>query len=169
MTSKELRRLSRADLLEMLINQSSEIEELKEKLSAAEKALEEQDIAIDSAGSIAEASLQVSGVFEAAQKAGQCYLENIKRLSERQIFVCERLEKESRDAAEARIAETEKRCSEMEESSKQRCAEMLTKAKTDSQAYWQELSTRMDRYYEEHVGLRELLSIVIEKPEVIGE
>lgn len=35
MTEKELRRLSRADLLEMLIAQSEELREVKERLAAA--------------------------------------------------------------------------------------------------------------------------------------
>ena len=69
MTDKELRKLSRTDLLEMLIEQSTKIRELEAKLSEAEADLKKRDIAIDNAGSIAEASLQLNGVFEAAQAA----------------------------------------------------------------------------------------------------
>lgn len=39
-------------------------------------------IELADAGSIAEASLKLNGVFEAAQKAAEQYLQNVKRLSE---------------------------------------------------------------------------------------
>ena len=88
MTEKELKRLSRADLLEMLITQSKEIRRLEDKLEQAEDKLHSRQIAIDEAGSIAEASLALNGVFDAAQAAGQQYLENIQRLSLYQEAVC---------------------------------------------------------------------------------
>ena len=67
MTDNDVKKLSRKDLLEMLIDQSREIESLRAKLSEAEAALKKREIAIDKAGSIAEASLLLNGVFEAAQ------------------------------------------------------------------------------------------------------
>ncbi len=79
MTDKELKRLSRADLLEMLVIQSRENEELKAKLSAAEEKLKSREIAVKESGSIAEAALKLNGVFEAAQSAAEQYLENIKK------------------------------------------------------------------------------------------
>ena len=69
MTSRELRRLNRKDLLQMLIEQSQEVQSLRKKLAEAETALANKTIAINQAGSIAEASLQLSGIFQAAQDA----------------------------------------------------------------------------------------------------
>ena len=69
MTNKELKKLSRAELLEMLIAQSKEVAALKEQLEKAEEQLNDRKIIIENAGSIAEASLQLNGVFEAAQNA----------------------------------------------------------------------------------------------------
>lgn len=76
---KELKKLSRSDLLEMLIEQSKEVDRLKAELEQANAALENRRIAIENAGSIAEASLKLSGIFEAAQQAADLYLENVKR------------------------------------------------------------------------------------------
>ena len=84
MTEKELRRLSRADLLEMLIDQSKEMEMLRQRLEVAEAALARREIIIGSAGSIAEASLKLNGIFEAAQAACEQYIENVRMLNERQ-------------------------------------------------------------------------------------
>lgn len=81
MTDKELRRLSRAELLEMLLAQVEENEKLKARLDDAERALEDRRIAIERAGSLAEASLQLNKVFAAADQAARQYLENAQRLA----------------------------------------------------------------------------------------
>ena len=80
MTDKELKKLSRAELLEMLIEQSKRADELQAKLDKAEEELNSRQLKVDEAGSIAEASLRLSGVFEAAQAASEQYLENIRAL-----------------------------------------------------------------------------------------
>ena len=114
MTEKELRRLSRADLLEMLIDQSVELEETKKKLAAAEEALASRVIEINSAGSIAEAALRLNGVFEAAQAACDQYVRNISLLNERSEMICRRMEQESREKADRLLEETRRKCLAME-------------------------------------------------------
>ncbi len=86
MTEKELKRLSRADLLEMLIDQSKELQETREKLEKAEAQLKKREIAIRNAGSIAEASLILNGVFEAAQAACNEYMENTQKYCKAQLI-----------------------------------------------------------------------------------
>ena len=78
MTDKELRKLKRGELLEMLLEQSRENEELKKQLYDMQKKLENRDIILKESGSIAEAALKLNGVFEAAEKAAEQYLENIR-------------------------------------------------------------------------------------------
>lgn len=80
MTGKELKKLSRAELLELLLQQSREVERLQRKLDRAEKQLQSRQIMIEEAGNIAEAALRINEVFEAAQQAADQYLENVKRL-----------------------------------------------------------------------------------------
>lgn len=58
-TDRELRRLGRRDLLELLVALGHERDALKAEL-------ENRQLKIDRAGSIAEAALQVNGVFESA-------------------------------------------------------------------------------------------------------
>lgn len=81
MTEKELRRLSRRELLEMLIVQTTENERLKEELQQARKELSGRQLIQERAGSMAEASLRLNGVFEAADRAAWQYLENIRRMA----------------------------------------------------------------------------------------
>ena len=158
MAEYNLKKLSRADLLEMLVDQGEELEILKQKLADTEAKLYQKELIIDEAGSIADASLKLNGVFEAAQASCEQYIDNIKLLSERQQQVCEQLEQESRAKAETLLAETTEKCEIMESDMKTRCEEMLAKAKEESQAYWDEVSQRLEAFYNEHHGLRELLA-----------
>lgn len=159
MADKELRKLSRSDLLEMLIEQSEELLETKKKLQELEHKVAQREIQINKAGSIAEAALQLNHIFEDAEAAAQEYLDNIKSLSERQEAVCAGLEKKSMQIAKRRIAETKAKCEAEEAATKAKCAEMIAKAKIESQRYWEEISSKLERFYDEHRGLRELLSI----------
>lgn len=79
MTDKELKRLNRAELLEMLIEQIKENEDLRSQLEEANEKLSRRRIAVESSDSIAEAALKLNGVFEAAERAAEQYLENIRR------------------------------------------------------------------------------------------
>ena len=128
MTEKELHRLGRKDLLQLLVTQGREaltlqeeldgchtknaeldatltrlkdkldekdalIEKLKGRLDQKDARIRELEeemaewkesrrIELEKAGSLAEASLRLNGVFEAAQKDADQYLENLRRLSE---------------------------------------------------------------------------------------
>lgn len=84
MTDRELKKLSRAELLELLLQQSKEIECLQAQLQRAREILSSREIRLQTAGSIAEAALALNGVFEAAQRAADQYLENVRRLAEEQ-------------------------------------------------------------------------------------
>ncbi len=82
MTEKELKRLNRKELLELLLVQTKRADDLEIKLAEMEKKLQDRAIIEKEAGSIAEAALKLNGIFEAADKAALQYLENIKRLGQ---------------------------------------------------------------------------------------
>jgi len=132
MTDKELRKLSRADLLEMLLEQTKLVDKLKIELEETKAALSERRLDIENSGSIAEAALKVNRVFEAAQKASEQYLENIKRreeeatkASERQIQISAELENKSRLMAKELLESTAEKCQNMENETKRLCDRML--------------------------------------------
>lgn len=85
MTDKEVRKLSRTQLLEIMVAQGKEIEELRVQLEEAKRQLANRKIEIQEAGSLAEAALRLNGVFEAAQRAADQYLENIRRMNRQQM------------------------------------------------------------------------------------
>ena len=93
MTEKELKKLSRQELLEVLLVQSKKIDRLRAQLDEARQQLSEKELAIAEAGSIAEASLSLSGVFEDAQKAADQYLSNIHRMEQQTKLKCAKKKK----------------------------------------------------------------------------
>lgn len=114
MTSKELHRLRRRELLQLLLSLSEETEETRKTLEETSAQLEltasnyerlrkrldmkdaqiaelratieserkKREIELEEAGSIAMAALKLNGVFEAAQKAADQYVYNMKKRAE---------------------------------------------------------------------------------------
>lgn len=76
--------MSRAELLELLLEESRENERLRAQLQEMNEKLADRAIRIERAGSIAEAALQLNGVFQAAEEAAAQYLENVRCLAEEQ-------------------------------------------------------------------------------------
>lgn len=146
MTERELKRMSRTEILELLLSQTNRIEELEEKLKEATakaqeatEQIQDRQIKIDQAGSIAEASLQLSGIFQDAQVAANLYLENIKKM-----------EKDTKNQSDKLLADTRKQCDEM-----------VAKAKQDAQSYWDDVSKKLEDFCSSYTGLKDLLSLKI--------
>ena len=78
MTDKELRKLHREDLLQILISQQRQIDELTAALEDSENALNDKKIALEESGNIAEAALRLSGIFETAQQAADQYTAEVR-------------------------------------------------------------------------------------------
>ena len=109
MTNKELKRLSRKELLEMLIEQSRETERLQKRLDEDEKKLKDRSLLVGEAGTLAEAAIVVNGVFEAADAAAKQYLENIAKRSAPANAGGEELLPKAREKADAIVAEAGKK------------------------------------------------------------
>lgn len=78
---KDLKKLKRSDLFELLVSQAKEIELLQARVNDLEVKLERREINLSEAGSIAEAALAISKVFDEAQAAADVYFNNVKRLA----------------------------------------------------------------------------------------
>ncbi len=137
MTDRELRRLSRTDLLELLLAQRRENEQLRCLLDQAQAQLADRTIEINKAGSIAEASLQLNGVFQAAEASCQHYIDNIKLLSARQDSICQ----------------------EMEAETKAKCDQMIAEAEQKSQQCWDVCSTKLQQFIDSFEGLQQVMEI----------
>ena len=84
MKNNEFRRLNRRELLELLIAQIEENERLRQQLEDSQKELNDRRIKIANAGSLAEAALLLSDVFQAVDEAASLYLENLGVVTRRE-------------------------------------------------------------------------------------
>ncbi len=105
MTEKELKRLSRAELLELLLLQTRETERLQGKLKQLEEAVTKRKLKVQEAGDLAHAVLAVNGVMETAQRAANQYLENIEDMRNRTRQQCEEIIEKAKAEAERIIRE----------------------------------------------------------------
>ncbi|CYV17263.1 TPA: DNA repair protein [Streptococcus suis] len=78
MDVKDLRKLKRIELYEIMLAQSEEIDCLRNQLEKIKTELADRRIMISQSGSIAEASMRLTNIFEEAQKAADLYLYNVK-------------------------------------------------------------------------------------------
>ena len=128
MADRELRKLSRKQLLELLLQLTERSEELQDQLQEANKKLENKRLIKMKAGSIAEASLKLSGVFEAADNAAEQYLYNLKKLDEEKTLIKKRYDEKCKKIVKAMILETYKRCQAREEESRNAAHAMIAEA-----------------------------------------
>ena len=156
-TVESLKARHQQDLEALKEEHKEETAHLREELEQAKKSLEKREIALNEAGSIAVAALQINGVFEAAQAASQQYIENIRSLSDRQAAICAQRDIENRVEVERKLKEAEEKCAAMEYASKRKCEAMEQEAKQKSEAYWTEVSRRLQSFYENHRELKRLL------------
>lgn len=109
MTEKELRKLSRTDLLEMLLALSKENEALSAKVTRLQADLDDRTVLIEKSGSLAEATLVVNGIFEATQAACDQYTDNIRLRHQQQEQICQLMEQQTREKCLAMIEEAQKK------------------------------------------------------------
>ena len=81
MKKKDLRKLSRVDLLEMLLEQSKEIDRLKEEIKKKDEIINRKEIIMENCGSIADAAMQLNDIFVLAQEVANQYVDSVKASS----------------------------------------------------------------------------------------
>ena len=158
MDKNELKRLSRIELLELLLEQEKENLTLKARVAELEKQLADRTIRLDKAGSIAEASLMLNHMFEAAEASCSQYLDNIRRLSEQQEAINAQRDAASQKKAQSRFIETATRCHQMEAETKKKCDDLLADTDKRVEEKWAQISQRLNDLYSSHEGMKELVS-----------
>ena len=149
MTEKDVQKLKRVELLEILVEQGKEIENLKAELAEANMKLADRKIRIDNAGSIAEAVCQINGVFEAAEAAAYQYVESVRYMSENQEEICMRMEQQ-----------TKERCEKMEKETTEKCEAMIKAAEEETTEKWKAFTNKVNDFKKAHKGLLEMFELV---------
>ena len=80
MLGKELKHLSRKELVDIIYQLKKNEDEMKEEIEALKKELEDKHFRLSAAGSIADASVAVTDLLATAQKTADIYLREIEEL-----------------------------------------------------------------------------------------
>lgn len=110
MTDKEFKRLSRAQLIDIIYQLQLKQEELTADNEELAKALEDRRLRVSEAGNIAEAALEIHKVMRAAQDAAEHYMEEIRLRVDDEY---QRILKEAQDKAAAIIEKAQKEADEI--------------------------------------------------------
>ena len=82
MISKELKRLSRRELVDIIYQLKKNEQEMQEEIESLKTELQDKRIRISTAGSIADAAMSVTNVFSTAQMTADIYLREISCMRE---------------------------------------------------------------------------------------
>ena len=148
MENKELKKLGRAQLLQLLLEAEEENETLKQKVTTLEAALEDRTLRMDKCGDMAKAAMELNGVFTAAEAACRQYTENIRlraatiekrvqEIEDEAKLKCQRMEDEATERCERMERETRAKCQVREEETAEKCNRILDELKRRQQAYRQ--------------------------------
>ena len=153
MTLEELKKLNKHELLEVFLVQSKKLDALKQELSEANRAAQDRRIKIENAGSIAEASLKLSKVFEEAQKSADQYLENVRLLNQYTEETCQKQKNESEEYCRKIMEKSEDDVKQKTEEAdaflldlKQRANEEAEKLKKEAAEYSDSIRFEADKY-----------------------
>ena len=142
MTDKDLRRLSRAELLDILYEQRKRYEDSLAENQALRQQLEDRTLRIASAGSIAEAAIQVNSVFEAAQAAADQYLASVKAATAEMVQKTDEAQQQADKIVQDAQAQADK---------------ILAEAGAQVDARWAEFQKNADALIHAHDELRSLI------------
>lgn len=139
---KELRRMNRTELIEIIYALKKEEEEAEKKCVELEEKLQERTIRVEQAGSIAEAAMELNQVFIHAQAAADDYLDAVHAAQQEAEQYAGQVKREAKERAEQMKHEAEEEAEKIRE-----------QAKTEAEALQQQMETtvqiKMERMRQE--------------------
>ena len=139
MKEKNIRHMSKTELLELLRSQEEELLDLHAENENLGEQLKDRKLEIANAGSIADASLSVNKIFEAAQLAADQYLMNVRLRADEDAEKILRMK-----------ADMERQLEDLKAKANAECAEREEREKQYVDALWHELEKKLDEYEKAH-------------------
>ena len=108
MVSKELKRLSRRELVDIIYQLKKNEQELQDQISSLQESLQERRIRMSVAGSIAEAATDITNIFAAAQRTADLYLQEISCMKQDTQLECSKMVEDAKDQVVQILSDGEK-------------------------------------------------------------
>ena len=109
MISKELKRLSRRELVDIIYQLKKNEQDMQEEIESLKTELQDKRIRISTVGSIADAAMSVTNVFSTAQMTADIYLREISRMREDADRECAKKIEEAEKRVRDILADGEKK------------------------------------------------------------
>ena len=143
MPDRELRRMRRAELVEIILALKQTEDRLRAENAALSAQLQERQIHIENAGSIAQAALELNKVFEAAQAAADEYVASVRAANKNTDAAANALRAQAEAEAANLKARTQKECDEQAEAAARSraqteadCKAMLARTQQEIRQRW---------------------------------
>lgn len=107
MFSKELKRLNRRELVDVIYQLKKNEEQLRTRIEELEQALEDKRIRLSVAGSIADATASITNIFATAQTTADLYLQEISCMKAETRLQCDQMVEDAKKQAEKILAESQ--------------------------------------------------------------
>ena len=131
MMNKELKRLSRRELVDVIYQMKKNEQQLQEEIAALQDALQEKRIRLSVAGSVADAATSITNLLTTAQSTADLYLEEIAHMKADAERECA----QKVEDAEAKVAK-------ILEEGEQQYTDLQARYQTEY-AKWQQLQTEV--------------------------
>lgn len=141
MTDQELRRLSRAELLDIIYTLQQQKEQTEQQLAQAQQQLQDRQLRMANAGSIAEAALSLNGVFDAAQAAADQYLQAVRA---------------SQADMQAQMAQAEVQKQQILAEAERKAQEIVQTAERQAAEQWKRFQVQAGQLIQAHAELQEM-------------
>ena len=113
MIGKEMKKLSRRELVDIIYQLKKNEQQRQDELAALEAELQEKRIRISVAGSIAEAAADITQLFSTAQRTADLYLHEIAAMKENAEKECAAMLDDAQKQVDAMLAEGEKQLADI--------------------------------------------------------
>ena len=154
MTDKELRHLSRAELIDIIYELQKQSDEKDAQMQEMQTALDERTLRISNAGSIAEAAVSINGVFEAAQAAADQYLASVKSA----MADMERTLAEAEEKRRTILSDAEQQAADMVRRAEEQVASMEAATEKQCAEKWSAFAHRANTLIAAHKELQDLMA-----------
>lgn len=136
MINKELKKLNRRELVDVIYQLKKNEEQMQQQIAALEAELQDRRIHLSVAGSIAEAATDITGIFSVAQTTADLYLSEIAAMKADTQRKCEKM-----------IEEAKKKVETILNDGKRQYDALVTRYRTDYKK-WQQLCGDIEKLKE---------------------
>lgn len=128
MPDRELRRMRRAELVEIILALKQTEDRLRAENAALSAQLQERQIHIENSGSIAQAALELNKVFEAAQAAADEYIASVRAANKNTDAAANALRAQAEAEAEQILAQAQTEAANLKARTQKECDEQAEAA-----------------------------------------